>query len=63
MYLGGLLILIGWAIALSKPIAFLLLPGYILYINLFQIVPEERVLTTLFGPDFIAYKSRTPRWL
>ena len=63
MYLGGLLILIGWAIFLSKPIAFLFLPGYILYINLFQIVPEERVLTTLFGPDFIAYKSRARRWL
>ena len=63
MYLGGLLILIGWAIFLSKPIAFLFLPGYILYINLFQIVPEERVLTTLFGPDFIAYKSCARRWL
>jgi len=63
MYLGGLLMLIGWAIFLSKPIAFLFLPGYILYINLFQIVPEERVLTTLFGPDFIAYKSRARRWL
>jgi protein-S-isoprenylcysteine O-methyltransferase Ste14 len=63
MYLGGLLILFGWAIFLSKPIAFLFLPGYILYINLFQILPEERVLTTLFGPDFIAYKSRTRRWL
>ena len=63
MYLGGLLILIGWAIFLSKPIAFLFLPGYILYINLFQIVPEERVLTTLFGPDYVAYKSRTRRWL
>ena len=63
MYLGGLLILIGWAIFLSKPIAFLFLPAYILYINLFQIVPEERVLTTLFGPDFIAYKSRARRWL
>ena len=63
MYLGSLLILIGWAIFLSKPVAFLFLPAYILYINLFQIVPEERVLTTLFGPDFIAYKSRVRRWL
>jgi len=63
MYLGGLLILIGWAIFLSTPLAFLFLPGYILYINLFQIAPEERVLTTLFGPDFIAYKSRARRWL
>ena len=63
MYLGGLLILIGWAIFLSTPIGFLFLPGYILYIDLFQIVPEERVLTTLFGQDFIAYKSRARRWL
>ena len=63
MYLGLFLILIGWAIYLSKPIAFLVLPGYILYINLFQIVPEERVLATLFGADFIAYKSRVRRWL
>jgi len=63
MYLGGLLILIGWAIFLSTPIAFLFLPVYILYIDLFQIVPEERVLTTLFGQDFIAYKSRVRRWL
>ena len=63
MYLGGLLILTGWAIFISKPIAFLFLPVYILYLNLFQIVPEERVLTTLFGPDFVAYKSRARRWL
>jgi protein-S-isoprenylcysteine O-methyltransferase Ste14 len=63
MYLGGLLMLSGWAIFLSKPIAFLFLPGYILYINLFQIVPEERVLATLFGPAFTAYKSRARRWL
>ena len=63
MYLGGLLMLLGWAIYLSKPIAFLFLPAYILYINAFQIVPEERVLTTLFGPDFLAYKSRARRWL
>ena len=63
MYLGGLLILLGWAIFLSKLIAFFFLPGYILYISLFQILPEERVLTTLFGPAFIAYKSRARRWL
>lgn len=63
MYLGLFLILIAWAIFLSKPIAFLFLPAYILYIDSFQIVPEERVLTTLFGPDFIAYKSRVRRWL
>jgi len=63
MYLGGLLILTGWAIFLSNPVVFLLLPGYVLYINRFQIVPEERVLTSLFASEFLAYKSRTRRWL
>jgi protein-S-isoprenylcysteine O-methyltransferase Ste14 len=63
MYLGGLFILTGWAMFLSTPVVFLFLPGYILYINRFQIVPEERVLTSLFGAEFIAYKSRARRWL
>ena len=63
MYLGGLLILTGWAIFLSSPAAFLFLPAYILYINLFQILPEERALTSLFGSEFLAYKSRVRRWL
>jgi protein-S-isoprenylcysteine O-methyltransferase Ste14 len=63
MYLGGLLILTGWAIFLSTPVAFLFLPAYIFYMNLFQIGPEERALTSLFGSEFIAYKSRVRRWL
>ena len=63
MYLGGLLILTGWAVFLSNPVTFLFLPAYVLYINLFQIVPEERALTARFGPEFLAYRSRARRWL
>ena len=63
MYLGLLLILVGWAAYLSNVLAFLILPGFILYMNRFQIEPEERALTSLFGQDFIAYKSRVRRWL
>jgi protein-S-isoprenylcysteine O-methyltransferase Ste14 len=63
MYLGGLLVLTGWAVFLSNPVALLFLPGYILFITLFQIVPEERALTSLFGAEFLAYKSRVRRWL
>jgi protein-S-isoprenylcysteine O-methyltransferase Ste14 len=63
MYLGGLLVLSGWAILLASPAALLFLPAYILYITSFQIVPEERALTALFGADFLAYKSRVRRWL
>jgi protein-S-isoprenylcysteine O-methyltransferase Ste14 len=63
MYLGFLLVLIGWAILLSNPVALLLLPGFILYVHRFQIVPEERILTSLFGERYLVYKSRSPRWL
>lgn len=63
MYLGLLLILVGWAWYLSNVLAFLLLPAFILYMNRFQIEPEERALASLFGQEFAAYKSRVRRWL
>ena len=63
MYLGGLIILTSWAIFLSNAPDLLFLPAYILYINRFQIVPEERALTGLFGKAFGDYQSQTRRWL
>jgi protein-S-isoprenylcysteine O-methyltransferase Ste14 len=63
MYLGGLIMLIGWAIFLSNVLGFLFLPLYVLYINRFQIAPEERALTSLFGETYAAYHVRTRRWL
>jgi protein-S-isoprenylcysteine O-methyltransferase Ste14 len=53
----------GWAIFLSNALAFLFLPVYVLYINRFQIAPEERALTALFGPTYGAYQVRVHRWL
>ena len=63
MYLGFLLVLLGWAIFLSNVIAFLLLPAYVFYMNRFQIEPEERALGALFGEEFAAYCARVRRWL
>jgi protein-S-isoprenylcysteine O-methyltransferase Ste14 len=63
MYLGGLAMLTGWAIFLSNVLAFVFLPLYVLYINRFQIAPEERTLTSLFGQEYIAYQGRVRRWL
>jgi protein-S-isoprenylcysteine O-methyltransferase Ste14 len=63
MYVGGLIMLLGWAVFLSNALAFVLLPGYVLYINRFQIAPEERALTALFGQPYAAYQSRVRRWL
>jgi protein-S-isoprenylcysteine O-methyltransferase Ste14 len=63
MYLGGLVMLTGWAIFLLNALAFLFLPLYVLYINRFQIAPEERALTSLFGQEYVNYQARARRWL
>jgi len=63
MYLGGLIMLLGWAIFLLNALAFLFLAVYVLYINRFQIAPEERALTLLFGERYVAYQMRARRWL
>jgi protein-S-isoprenylcysteine O-methyltransferase Ste14 len=63
MYMGLLLVLLGWAIFLSNVVAFIFLPVFILYINRFQIVPEERALEEKFGSMYVAYKERVRRWL
>jgi protein-S-isoprenylcysteine O-methyltransferase Ste14 len=63
MYLSLLLYLLAWAAYLSNWLAFLLLPVFVLYINRFQINPEERVLSSLFGPEYASYKERVRRWL
>ena len=63
MYLGLLLVLLGWAFFLANALAFVFLPVFILYMNRFQIEPEERVLASVFGQDFMAYLSKVRRWL
>ncbi|WP_422879670.1 methyltransferase family protein [Noviherbaspirillum cavernae] len=63
MYLGFLLGLSGWAVYLSNAAAFLALPFFVLYLNRFQIAPEERALQTLFGGEFSAYRGRVRRWI
>ena len=63
MYLGLLLVLTGWAVALAHPVALLFLPAFMAYMNRFQIGPEERALQAEFGPAFDAYARSVRRWL
>jgi len=63
MYVSLLLLLVAWAVFLASGWA---LPGpvaFVLYIGRFQILPEERALSAMFGADYAAYKSRVRRWL
>jgi protein-S-isoprenylcysteine O-methyltransferase Ste14 len=63
MYLGFLLILAACSIAFANAAALLILPAFVLYMNRFQIKPEERILTSIFGEAFKAYCVKTPRWI
>ena len=63
MYLGMVIVLIGLAAVfgnlwlLAGPLAFAL------YINRFQIKPEEQMMAAKFGSDYTTYKSRVRRWI
>jgi protein-S-isoprenylcysteine O-methyltransferase Ste14 len=63
MYLGMLLLLVAWAILLSNLAAALVLPLFVLYMNHFQISPEEDALASRFVADFAAYRKAVRRWL
>ena len=63
MYLGLSLVLLAWALFLSSPWTLLGPVAFVLYINRFQIAPEERVLSELFGSAFADYQSKVRRWL
>ncbi|MBQ0921907.1 isoprenylcysteine carboxylmethyltransferase family protein [Hydrogenophaga aromaticivorans] len=63
MYVGLVCFLTAWAVWLGAWLAFAGPVVFVLYITRFQIQPEERVLTTLFGDTYTAYTRRVRRWL
>ena len=63
MTVGLVFVLVAWAVFLSSAWTWLGPPAFVLYINRFQIAPEERVLSALFPTGYSAYKSRVRRWL
>ena len=63
MYVGMAFFLTAWAVWLAQPLALLGPVAFVLYISRFQIAPEERILSEIFGEEFAAYKARVRRWL
>ncbi|WP_323018329.1 isoprenylcysteine carboxylmethyltransferase family protein [Castellaniella sp.] len=63
MYLGVLLVLIGWAVYLGNMLSVLAALAFIPFITRFQIMPEERLLTDKFPSEFPAYMRTVRRWL
>ena len=63
MYLGLLLVLLGISIILNLTGGFFLIPLFILYLNIFQIVPEENAMVDLFKDEFLEYRKNVRRWI
>lgn len=63
MYLGLLFCLLAWICYLGSLVALIVAPLFVIYMNLFQIIPEEQVLTRLFGEQYTAYCASVRRWL
>lgn len=63
MYVGMLLFLLAWGVYLDCLLAFAGPVLFVLYMNRFQIGPEERVLRGKFGAPFEDYMGRVGRWL
>ena len=57
MYLGSLLVLFGISIILNPIGGLSLIPLFILYLNLFQIIPEENAMVDLFKDEFLEYRK------
>ena len=63
MYLGLVLLLAGSAVRFGSLTPFLVLPLFVLTLNRWQIVHEERYLAAKYGRTYDDYRARVPRWL
>ncbi len=63
MYLGFALLLMGWALWLAHPVAFAVVPLFVLWLHAFQIKPEERILLQKFGAPYAQYLREVRRWV
>jgi|TARA_B000000532_G_scaffold188538_1_gene154552 protein-S-isoprenylcysteine O-methyltransferase Ste14 len=63
MYLGLLLVLFGVSTMLNPIGGLFFIPLFILYLNYFQIIPEENAMVDLFKNEFLEYKKNVRRWI
>jgi protein-S-isoprenylcysteine O-methyltransferase Ste14 len=63
LYLGGVCILVGIALALNLPWVLVLLLPAIVACHYVLIAPEERYLAAKFGEEYRAYAAIVHRWI
>ena len=63
IYVAFLLVLLAWGLLLAEGLALASVPLFIMYMNRFQIAPEESALAAHFGSDYLRYCRQVNRWL
>ena len=63
MYLGMLMIIIGFSIIHNLIAIIVFMPLWIIYMINFQIIPEEEAMKILFKEEFLNYSKKTRRWI
>lgn len=63
MYLGLLLVLIGWALYLGSTSPWIVPPLFVMVVTVLQIIPEEQALEKLFGEAYHDYRQHVMRWI
>ena len=63
MYLGLLMMLIGWGLYLGSLSPLSMLPLFIRLLTKQQIEPEEIILMDKFGPEYKDFQQRVRRWI
>jgi protein-S-isoprenylcysteine O-methyltransferase Ste14 len=63
LYLGGVCVLVGIALALNLPWVLMLLLPAIVACHYILITPEERYLAAKFGEEYAGYVASVHRWL
>jgi len=63
MYVGDALMLIGWALWLANAAAPAVVALFVVYLNRYQIAPEERALAARYGAAYSEYCRAVRRWI
>ena len=63
MYVGFAVLLMAWGVFLGSIPALVFGFVFVPYMNRLQIKPEERMLESLFGEEYLSYMNRVRRWI
>lgn len=63
MYLGMLMLQLGYVAWLGTPASLAAIAAFVAWMTVFQIKPEERALQAIFADEYEDFRRRTRRWI